>query len=67
MIIHYHPLFTLRFAQFLYVRKHCKVKVTFPKIALEDSMKKRLEGAAKACPVKNSLNTSIEVITEFVY
>lgn len=44
-----------------------KVKVTFPKIALEDSMKKRLEGAAKACPVKNSLSPDIEIQTEFVY
>ena len=47
--------------------KTFKVKVTFPKIALEDSMKKRLEGAAKACPVKNSLNPNIEIVTEFVY
>ncbi|MBR4820690.1 OsmC family protein [bacterium] len=47
--------------------KTFKVKVIFPKVALEDSMKKRLEGAAKACPVKNSLNPSIEIVTEFVY
>lgn len=44
-----------------------KVKVTFPKISLDEGMKKRLEGAAKACPVKNSLDPRIEIVSEFVY
>jgi len=44
-----------------------KVKVTFPKISLDNGMKKRLESAAKACPVKNSLDPKIEIVSEFVY
>jgi len=47
--------------------KAFKVKVTFPPAALDDGMKRRLEGAAKACPVKNSLDPAIEVASEFVY
>ena len=47
--------------------KSFSLTVKFPKASVPEEEKARLEAAAKACPVKNTLHPETEVKLEFIY